>query len=263
MFVTLRARRACFALAATLALSSGAFAETVATVNGVDIDSSVLDNYVTSRLQKPADQATPQEREAVLTELKDIYLLSSQSRATELGDTPEIKAQIEISMRSILAQAFVADYLTRNAATEEEIFEEYTAQMALAPKSQFKASHILVETQESAVQLISQLDDGAEFAELARENSTGPTGPNGGDLGWFAPQQMVPEFSAAVEALEDGAYTAEPVQTQFGWHVILREDTRATEPPPIDSQRDVLKQRVELRKFQEHLASLRNAEAAE
>jgi peptidyl-prolyl cis-trans isomerase C len=129
--------------------------------------------------------------------------------------------------------------------------------MASAPSQQFKARHILVDTQAAAADLITQLDDGADFAELAKEHSTGPTGPNGGDLGWFAPDQMVQPFSQAVAALEDGAHTAEPVQTQFGWHVILREDSRENQPPTLESVRDAIVQRVEQAKFAAYLETLR------
>ena len=105
--------------------------------------------------------------------------------------------------------------------------------------------------------LIAQLDDGADFAELAKANSTGPTGPNGGDLGWFSPDQMVGPFSEAVSVLEDGAYTAAPVQTQFGWHVILREESRDNQPPTLESVRDALSQRIEQTKFTAYLETLR------
>ena len=131
----------------------------------------------------------------------------------------------------------------------------------MSPTEQFKARHILVETQAAATDLIAQLDDGADFAELAQANSTGPTGPNGGDLGWFSPDQMVKEFSDAVAAMSDGAHTSEPVQTQFGWHVILREESRANQPPTLDSVRDVLKQGVEQTKLQEYLEQLRADQA--
>ena len=124
---------------------------------------------------------------------------------------------------------------------------------------QFKARHILVETQSAAADLITQLDEGADFEELAKEHSTGPSGPSGGDLGWFAPNQMVKPFSDSVSGLENGAYTKEPVQTEFGWHVILREDSRNNEPPPLDSVRDVIKQNVEQGKFQDFLQSLRTS----
>ena len=129
--------------------------------------------------------------------------------------------------------------------------------MQEAPPLEFKARHILVETQGEAQDLITQLDGGADFAELVKEKSTGPSGPSGGDLGWFPPDRMVPEFSSAVVELEDGAYTKSAVQTQFGWHVILREDSRESTPPPFETMRDVLRQRVESSKLQDYIEGLR------
>jgi peptidyl-prolyl cis-trans isomerase C len=249
------------AVAASLAamLSVAAFAETVTTVNGVDIDQVTFDQYLQSRLQKPLAEVTEPERETVMNELTDIYLLTTMPRANELAKEDETRAQIELQYRAVLAQAVVNDWLRSNPATEAEIQEAYKTQTLLAPDLQFKARHILVETQSAAEALIVQLDEGANFEELAKENSTGPSGPSGGDLGWFAPNQMVKPFSDAVAGLENGAYTNEPVQTEFGWHVILREDSRNNEPPPLDSVRDVVKQNVEQAKFQEFLDSLRTA----
>jgi peptidyl-prolyl cis-trans isomerase C len=134
----------------------------------------------------------------------------------------------------------------------------YAEQLEGSSPMEFKARHILVESQGEANDLIAQLDDGADFAELAKEKSTGPSGPSGGDLGWFPPDRMVPSFSAAVQGLDNGAYTKEPVQTQFGWHVILREDSRESVPPPFESVRDALKQQVEGQKLQEYIESLRS-----
>lgn len=247
-------------IAATFA-GTAAIAATEATINGVDIDSEVVDVYIESRMQKPAEQATPAERAEMLEEITDIYLLTSQARAQELANSPEVKAQLELQRRGLLAQVAAADFLGRNQATDEEILAEYADQIEAQPGQQYKARHILVETQSTAVDLISQLDEGADFAALARENSTGPSGPNGGDLGWFASNQMVEPFADAVAALDNGAYTGTPVQTQFGWHVILREDSRAAEPPTLESVRDVLKQRVEQRKLQEYLEQLRELQA--
>ncbi len=241
---------------ASLGLAA-AHAETVKTVNGDDIDSAVLNIYIQSRLQKPAAQATAEEREQMLDELTDIYLLTSQARVDELLDDPEVQAQLELQRRGFLAQVAAADFLDRNPATDEEILAEYAQQVEGAPTQQYKARHILVDSQGTAAELISQLDDGADFSELAKENSTGPSGPSGGDLGWFAPNQMVKAFSDAVVALDDGDYTDEPVQTQFGWHVILREDSRDAEPPTLESVRDVIKQRIEQRKLQDYIANLR------
>lgn len=247
------------ALAATTLLggATAAVAETAFTVNGVDIDSTVVDMYVASRIQRPANQASPEELAMATRELTDIYILTTQSNADTLAEDPQIKAQIELQGRAILAQAVASDYLAGNPASDDEILAAYQEQMTNAPDLQFKARHILVETQASAAELIVQLNEGADFAELAQTHSTGPTGQNGGDLGWFSPDQMVAPFSDAVAALEDGAHTAEPVQTQFGWHVILREESRENTPPTLESVRDVIKQQLEQMKFAAYLETLR------
>lgn len=244
------------ALAASL-VAFTATAETEFTVNGVDVDSTVLDIYAESRLQKPAAEATAEERAVLKDELTDIYLLTTQERAKELAKTPEVAAQLELQKRGTLAQAAAQDFMERNQPTEDEVRAEYARQVELAPPLQFKARHILVETQSAANDLIKELDEGADFEELAKASSTGPSGPSGGDLGWFSPNQMVPPFSEAVSELEDGAYTKEPVQTQFGWHVILREDSRESEAPTLESVQDTIKQQISQRKLQEHLAQLR------
>jgi len=241
---------------------STAAADTVATVNGIDIDSTVFDAYLETRFQKPAIQASAEERAVVQQEMTDIYLLTTQPRAKELSEDPRTKAQIELQYRGTIAQAVASDFMTANGATDEEILAEYEAQLTMTSSQQFKARHILVETQALAEDLIAQLEDGADFQELAKANSTGPSGPNGGDLGWFSPEQMVKPFSDAVAALDDGEFTKAPVQTQFGWHVILREESRANEPPTLESVRDVIKQRVEQTKFQDYIQGLRDANAA-
>jgi peptidyl-prolyl cis-trans isomerase C len=224
---------------------------------GVDIDQNVLDLFIESRIQQPANQATPEQADALRDQLTDIYLLSEQARADELKKDPQLMAQLELQERVTIAQAVAQDFITRNQATDEEMQSLYDEQMKEAPPIEYKARHILVETQSEAQDIIKELEGGADFAELATEKSTGPSGPSGGDLGWFSADRMVPEFSRAVVELEDGAYTKDGVQTQFGWHVILREDSRESTPPPYESMRQMLKQRVEGEKLQEYLESLR------
>lgn len=251
-------RAATVAGAIVVAMSSQAWAQAE---SGISIDPNVFNMYLQSRIQKPAEQATPQEIAAVRGELTDIYLLSDQPRAKELKDNPRLKAQLELQSRAMLAQAVATDFMERNPATEEEMRALYDEESSRAPAEEFKARHILVETQGEATAVITELDAGANFEELARTKSTGPSGPSGGDLGWFPPDRMVPEFSQAVMVLADGEYTKTPVQTQFGWHVILREDSREAAPPPYDSVRDVLKQQVESQKLQAYLTSLRGTAA--
>lgn len=231
----------------------------VSTINGEEISNDVFNLFFEMRFQKPANQATPEERAMVIELLEDIYLLTTQPGADALADDGRVKAQIELQTRSILAQAVASEFLKNNAATEEEMVAAYNEQLKANPPLEFKARHILVETQGEALALITELDGGADFAELAKEKSTGPSGPNGGDLGWFGPNQMVAPFSEAVAALDNGAYSKSPVQTQFGWHVILREDSRQSTPPTLESVRDVVKQRVEQQKLQDYLAQLRES----
>ncbi len=222
----------------------------------VRVDAGVLNAYMQTRLGKPSTEATPDELAAMRDQLLDIYALTETPKAKELAETDEIKSQMELQRRGLLAQAVATDFLEQNAATDEEMRALYDEQMGLAPQ-EFKARHILVDTEEEGKALIAELDGGADFVELAKEKSTGPSGPSGGDLGWFTPERMVPEFSNAVAALEDGAYSKSPVQSQFGWHVILREDSRQSTPPPFESVGEVLKQQVEQRKLQEYISGLR------
>jgi len=257
-FFQLSLTRLAGTLTICLALTTPAtYAETVATVNGVAIDQATFDLYLRSRIQAPAAQVTAEQRQLVMQELKDIYILATQPRANELAMDPILKAQIELQYRAALAQAVASDWLMNHAATEEEIQEAYAAQASIAPALQFKARHILVETQSAAADLIAQLDSGADFSELAKTKSVGPSGPSGGELGWFSPDDMVTPFSNAVAALEDGQYTKAPVQTEFGWHVILREESRKSEAPPLDSVRDTVKSNVEQNNFQQYLEELR------
>lgn len=246
-------------IAAASFCGSTASAETVFTINGTAVDSAVIDVYFESRLGQPGAQPTPEQRTVLIGELRDIYLLSTQELASELISDPKLAAQIELQRQGALAQAVAANFFQNVVVSEEEILAEYNTQIELAPPLQFKARHILVATQGEAVDLITQLDGGANFEELAKEKSTGPSGPNGGDLGWFSPDQMVAPFSTAVAAMDDGQYTKEPVQTQFGWHVILREESRESEPPTLESARENINQQVQQKKFEAHLAVLRSA----
>ena len=249
-------RMAALAGAASLLVSTPLFAQEG---GKIDIDPNVFNMFLESMSRQPASQATADQVQQAREQLTDIYLLSNQPRAQELKQTPRLKAQIELQTRAMLAQAVATDFLANNQATDEELRALYAEQVENAPGQEFKARHILVETQGEAIDIIAQLEGGADFAELAKEKSTGPSGPSGGDLGWFPPDRMVPEFSQAVQALKDGEYSKVPVQTQFGWHVILREESRDAVPPPFDSVRDVIKQQVEGRKLQDYIDSLRNS----
>lgn len=256
--VLLVAALAAFSFAFAACTQEEATAQTPApTTNESGIDPAVLNLFLESRIQRPADQATIEERDAVTKEIMDIYRVTDLPEAIALGNEPTTRAQIELQRRALLFNAFANDFLTKNQATEEEILSTYEKEVGASPPIEYKARHILVETQSEAMSLVEELNGGADFEELAKSKSTGPSGPSGGDLGWFTAQAMVKPFSDAVVAMEDGSFSNEPVQSQFGWHVILREGSRESAPPPMESVRDVIKQRIEQEKLQVFIESLR------
>jgi peptidyl-prolyl cis-trans isomerase C len=172
--------------------------------------------------------------------------LIQQAALTQVrsGDIPKhVRLSLENEQRSLLA----ADEIERvmaGAATDDRVQAAYEEAYADGFGAQeYDASHILVETEDEAKALKAEIDAGADFATLAQEKSTGPSGPNGGSLGWFADGAMVPEFQAAVAALQPGQVSA-PVQTQFGWHVIKLNDTRKAAAPALDDVREELAQKI-------------------
>lgn len=152
---------------------------------------------------------------------------------------------IENERRALLASQLIEE-VAEGAVTDDALQAAYDeAYGNLEPETEFNAAHILVETEEEARALIEELDGGADFATLAREHSTGPSGPNGGSLGWFGKGMMVPPFEEAVIALEPGAFSQDPVQTQFGWHVLILNETRVKDAPTLDAVREELAAEVQ------------------
>ncbi|WP_298438020.1 peptidylprolyl isomerase [uncultured Jannaschia sp.] len=176
------------------------------------------------------------------------------SRANEIG--LENEARAFLAGRVIDAAAAVTN-------TDAEIQAAYDAEYgATEPEPEFNASHILVETEAEAQALVAELEGGADFAELAREHSTGPSGPNGGELGWFGLGMMVPEFETAVVDLAPGDLGG-PVQTSFGWHVIKLNETRQKAAPPLEEVRAELEQAVTTQKVDAAIAEITESAAIE
>jgi peptidyl-prolyl cis-trans isomerase C len=225
--------------------------EAVAHVNGEPISKRMFEFHLERRTGGQPQLASPEQRQALLQELVDMTLLAQEAERQNLADDQEVAARLQNLRAAVLAQAAV-EQMIKQEPDEAALKAEYEKQFGGDQQQEYHARHILVESQEEAQKIINQLQQGAEFAKLAEQHSTGPTGPNGGDLGWFQPQQMVPPFAEAVQKLEPGNYTTEPVQTQFGWHVVKLEATRPVEPPPMEEVRQQLiaamsQQRVESR----------------
>lgn len=181
-------------------------------------------------------------RAAILKALIDISVLAKSAEEAGIADTDEFKARVNFLRSRALHNAFFQENVV-NTITEEEIKTRYDREVAeTVPQKQVDARHILVKTEEEAMAIIAELDAGKDFAELAKEKSTGPSGANGGTLGYFGKGQMVPEFETAAFALETGTYTKKPVKTQFGWHIILKQDERDEEPPKFEDSKDGIRQ---------------------
>lgn len=220
-------------------LPKSAAKDAVAVVNDEPISKEMFEFHLERRTNGQPQLATDEDRQALLQELVDMTLLAQEAERQGLAKRPDVAAQLQNLRSAVLAQAAVSGLLEQEP-DEAAIQAEYDKHFKGEQGQEYHARHILVDSEEKAEQLIGQLDKGADFAKLAEENSSDSSSANGGDLGWFQAEQMVQPFSEAVQELTAGTYTKEPVQTQFGWHVIKLEESRAVEPPPLDSVRQQL-----------------------
>lgn len=224
-----------------LAAQEAASADTVvATVDGTEI---TLGHMLVLRSRLPAQYQQLDDQvlyDAILDQLIQQTVLGQT--VGELNDVNRLV--LENEERALLASQIVSD-TAEAALTEEAVQAAYDASYAEAGgETEYNAAHILVETEEEAAALVAELAEGGEFGTLARTHSTGPSGPNGGDLGWFSEGMMVPPFEAAVLALEVGE-VSDPVETQFGWHVIVLNDTRQTTAPELEAVRGEVEMQVQ------------------
>ncbi len=179
----------------------------------------------------------------ILDQLIDQALIADSVSKMPETDSARVRLILENERLALLSKGAV-DEMIAQGANEEDLQKAYDEQYGNVPaKTEYEASHILLETAEAAQEAIKMIEDGADFAEVAKEKSTGPSGPSGGSLGWFGEGVMVPPFEAAIVAMEEGA-VSEPVQTQFGWHVIKLSGIREVPPPTIDEVREELSQAI-------------------
>lgn len=223
--------------------------EVVARVNGKPITRAELEN-----LKKRFPFQIPEKQ--LLDQLIRQELLQQEALKKELYKDPKVAAEIHNAVRIALARAELERYLKQVHPTEEQIRAEYERLIKQIPSEEFKARHILVKTREEAEKIIKELEKGVDFAELAKKYSIGPSGKQGGDLGWFTPERMVPPFAEAVKKLKPGEFTREPVKTQFGWHVILLEDLRKKAPPPYEKVKPQIEQQLKQKMVQHYLDEL-------
>ncbi len=231
------------------AATAGDVSPPVATVDGTPISRDFYEFYIKGISGKTSAELTPEQRSLALDNLIRARLVAEEAAKEGLDKSTDTAALLELSRLNVLQQAVSDRYLKDRKASEQELRAEYETQLGSQPKQEYHARHILVATEPFAEKIVTRLGKGEKFDELARRESMDPSKSNGGDLGWFTPDRMVPEFSGAVMALKPGEYTHKPVQTQFGWHVIQLLDTRELTPPPFEQVRQRLEQIVQNKKF--------------
>lgn len=197
----------------------------LATVNGVTITEPEVKHFM-SKLARPVPEAQ------ALQEMINVELLSQQAKKEGMLKNPDLQLEIKRTTTGLIASEYLQKTLQNIDITEDDLKQRYKKEyLDGAAAKEYNANHILLKTEQEAKDIIKQLDAGANFEDLAKKLSIGPSGKNGGALGWFKSGDMVGAFSTAAQALKPGEYSKTPVKTQFGWHVIKLNKTRPIEPP--------------------------------
>lgn len=244
------------ALATTLALP--AWAQNLAVVNGKPVPSARVDALVqqVERSGRPVDDAMRAQIKEELI-LREIFTQEAERRG--LRASAAYKSQAELALQAILIRELFADFQRKNPVSDAEVKAEYDKFVAANSGQEYRARHILVQTEAEAKALIEQLKKGASFEEAAKKSSidTG-SGANGGDLDWANPAGFVPEFSQAMVKLAKGQLTDAPVQSQFGWHIIRLDDVRQAQLPSMDELRPQIAEQLQQQKLTQFQDKLRS-----
>ena len=203
-------------------------------------------------------QDTPEIRNSVKEELNTRELLAREAKKQGIDKQADVKTQMDLASQTVLVRAYVSDWVKKNPVPDAELRKEYDTIKTQIGDKEYKVRHILVKTEDQAKDIIAELQKGAKFEELAKARSEDPGSKDkGGDLDWNAPANFVKPFSDAMVATPKGKYTTQPVQTQFGWHVILVEDIREAKVPSFDEVKPQLQQRMQAQWLDKDFKDLR------
>jgi peptidyl-prolyl cis-trans isomerase C len=228
----------------------------VAVVNGKSITKSEFDLYIENVGKQSKREITDAEKTQLLDQFISMKLAAEAAEKEGISKDAKVNDQLQLARMNVIVDAGLQKWLETHPVTDEELRPEYDAQVAQMPK-EYHARHILVDDQAKADKLTKDLKAGGDFAKLAEKNSKDPSSKQGGDLGWFTLDTMVKPFADAVAALQPGQMTEAPVQSQFGWHIIKLEESRATAAPPFEEVKDRVKVFVQRKKLQTYLDDLR------
>ncbi len=245
-------------LLATLSFSASAIAgDAVATVNGKPIKQSLFDFIVkdaTDHGQKVDDNV----RDVIMSKLISSELVLQEAQKSGMDKKPDYLAKEELTRRELLVNVYIQDHMKSHPVSESDTKAAYEKFKTELGDKEYNARHILVASEAEAKDVIAQLNKGGDFSKIAKEKSIDPgSKEKGGDLGWFALGGMVKPFGEAVSKLQKGKSSTEPVQTQFGWHVIKLDDVRELKAPPYDKVKDNLQKQLGQRQLEKMLTDLR------
>jgi len=204
---------------------------------------------------------TPELRNSLREELNTRELLLREAKKKGLDKSNEVKNQMELAAQTVLVRAYVADWVKENPVADAMLRKEYDTIKAQIGDREYKVRHILVEKEDEAKDIIASLQKGEKFEKLAERSKDPGSKEKGGDLDWASPANYVKPFSDAMMALQKGKFTPTPVQTQFGWHVIMLEDVRDTKAPSYEEVKPNLTQRAQGLVVEKHIAELRTKAA--
>ncbi|WP_456374619.1 peptidylprolyl isomerase [Thiolapillus sp.] len=225
--------------------------QTIVTINGYAV--SDLEVLAFNALQGNQNKLDSQKAQVqLLNQLVNTTLLAQAAQKEGVDKLPQVVAALKMAKIQVLAEAKVNDYFAKHPVTDEEIKAAYDKKFTKEALQEYKVSHILVKEEQEAKDIIAALEKGGDFAELAKVHSLDSSKDAGGELGWVGRNQVVKPFGDAMSKLEKGKFSKTPVKSQFGWHVILVEDTRAQQPPPLDQVKEQFRAQLQ----QQQLAKL-------
>jgi peptidyl-prolyl cis-trans isomerase C len=231
-------------------------AKPYATVNGKAIPQHVADAFLNDQTAQGAPD-NEELRKAVREELIRREAIAQAARAKGIDKQPEVQARVALVQQETLIRAFIQDHVKKNPISETALKAEYEKIKGTLTAPEFKSRHILFENEADAKAAIAKLEGGADFAGLAKDSKDPGSKDKGGDLGWNVAQSFVPPFAEALGKLEKGQFTKVPVRTQFGYHVILVEDRRMSEPPTLDQIKDQLTQHLQQQQIAKLVGDIR------
>jgi peptidyl-prolyl cis-trans isomerase C len=241
---------------APAAASAPATPATVAKVNGKEIPGTLVDFLIKEQI--PAGTPITDElRSKIKEHLVQREILLQAANAAGIEKKPEVVQLLDYQRGDQLVQSFLKDWTEKNKTTDADVQAYFDKKIAEIGDTEFKARHILVSTEEEATALIAKLDKKAKFADLAKASKDPGSKDKGGELDWSRPAVFAPEFAAALKTLEKGKYTAKPVKTQFGYHVILLDDSRKANNPKFEDVKAQLAQSVQQEALKKYVDDLR------